>query len=414
MSIQQQIFNKTFNPGSEGTTHLNACVGNNGFVDKRSYGTGFAEAVDILTTAIQHSEKRASLDTLIYPICFCARHHVELFLKAQIEVIEAMRSTPPTKLSSIHNLDGLWKIFFTVALATDRRFVAPVEQMLEFVRDIAQIDPTGQTFRYPEDTESVKHLTQTPVINIPVLRSRFMALAGMITDFEFLSDTIRYEYIYGVFTKRLSRSDLEYIAKNLPPHDEWGGSQAFNDAKARLTTHFGISGGEFSRALCAIKTHAEFCSHIGLCTPIEGLSKSLIDNLNLVFNGQLSMAKMARHELVAIESIYEIARPIYLSEEFENVRAAVDLDFELEYYSESTLSKWARATNRLTNGLHKLGQSALAVHMEQHLDSGSLVARLDVENNEFCKKYPGLTVSSGTAVGDLKKSGASESEPFDQ
>ncbi|MGS0741473.1 hypothetical protein ACVBEF_06515 [Glaciimonas sp. GG7] len=258
------------------------------------------------------------------------------------------------------------------------------------------------------------------MINIPALRGRFMALAGMITDFEFLSDAIHYEYLHGVSTKRLSRADLEYIARNLPTHAEWGGSPAFNDAKTSLITHFGISKGEFSRALCAIKTHAEFCSHIGLCTPIEGLTMAMIDNLNLVFNGQLSMAKMTRNELVAIESIYEIARPIYLSEEFGNVRAAVDLDFEPEYYSESTIAKWARATKRLATGLRKLGQSALAFHMEQHLDSGPMLARLDVENDEFCRKYPGLVlrhvgiVDGGVAVGDLKTEGAAASEPFNQ
>lgn len=80
---------------------LNACVGNNtGSSDDSGYITGFAQAALVLIAAAKvqsfkdpttGDEIAVYQDALIYPICFNARHHIELFLKRQIRRVAALR-----------------------------------------------------------------------------------------------------------------------------------------------------------------------------------------------------------------------------------------------------------------------------------------------------------------------------------
>jgi hypothetical protein len=370
-----RIFNKTFNPGAHGTQSLNACVGNNGFVDSKSYGDGFAEAVDILTSALESHDNRGQLDTLIYPICFCARHHVELFLKAQIVAIGRMRGFPPTiSISGTHDLGVLWDVTVEVATKTDRRFLALLDGMKATILDIAQIDPTGQTFRYPTNIESAKHLVQTPVINVPTLRREFMAMAERIRDFEHLAEAIADEYRLGTFTTKLSRHDLEHIAKALPPRDTWATNPEFGEAKSRLMTEFGISGRDFIRALCLIQEHREFCSHIGMNKPIPHLDISSLDRLNQLFNEQIQLEDVPETELVAFSSMFEMSSSSLYSEDYERVE---------RNYKFTQVPRWARQLHRLALGMRKVGQSDLAEHLVKNVDPSACVKKLDEENQGF-------------------------------
>ena len=77
--------NKMFGPGK--LTHLNACVGNNGFVTNFSYAQGYLEASEILIDQLI-KRKNIYIDLLIYPICYSIRHYLELTLKGNIKRIE--------------------------------------------------------------------------------------------------------------------------------------------------------------------------------------------------------------------------------------------------------------------------------------------------------------------------------------
>lgn len=399
MKHQEHIFNKTFNAGDHSGI-FNACVGENGFVDKRTYGTGFAEAVDILTSALVAMDERANLDTLIYPICFCARHHVELFLKAQIEQISEIRGITPLipnkpgmAISSTHDLGILWTVFANIALATDRRFIDPIVQLEEFIQDIAHIDPTGQTFRYPSNTESQKHLVATPVINILSLRSRFMELATKIEAFDNLSDALLREYRNGVYTSKLSRADLEYISLNLPPYASWATGDEMSLAKQKIRELFNLSSNDFNRAVNVIKIHPQFASHIGLVLAIDGLSEILIDNFNRVLDDELSVSRWEIDEMATIEALYEIAAPIYLSEQFEVLQQHWKGEFEFERYTQGQIGHRARTIPRLIAGLRKIGQIHLAHYAEKKLTGKKLLNRLKKENEEFIRRHPGITLS---------------------
>ena len=56
-----------------------ACVGTNGIYGQDTICDGFKDAVHILTNSLESGEGTA--DSLVYPILFCIRHSIELYLK---------------------------------------------------------------------------------------------------------------------------------------------------------------------------------------------------------------------------------------------------------------------------------------------------------------------------------------------
>lgn len=383
MLNKKRIFNKTFNAGEQGTHLLNACVGNNGLVDKRSYSDGFKDAVEILTSGILNIRSKGQIDTLIYPICFCARHHIELFLKNQIELISNMRKIAPSiNVGATHDLLLLWEAFQDIALATDERFDASINSIEEYVRDFAEIDPTGQTFRYPWSTDSVKHLVNTPVINIPALRTRFLELAKHFHEFEHLSDYVGYEYRYGTYTKKLSRYQLEQIAKILPQRTAWGNPE-FDQIRVELKKKYKLSSRDLTEALKTIEDHTEFCSFIGMHKPIRDLTEATLYRVHLVFNNRLEMAEMPVTELIVLTAIFEIGSFRMLSEEFDNIAESTREDFNLDHCIKVSAARWAYRIQQLRQGLEKLGQLRLVEFLDENVDPKPTLDMLEIERRAW-------------------------------
>lgn len=67
-----------------------ACVGTNGGYDQSTIYEGFKDAVDTLIKSID--EYKNLSDPLVYPILFCIRHSIELFLKDLYNSIQYIKS----------------------------------------------------------------------------------------------------------------------------------------------------------------------------------------------------------------------------------------------------------------------------------------------------------------------------------
>ncbi|MDZ7641695.1 MAG: hypothetical protein U5J62_06720 [Desulfurivibrio sp.] len=109
MKREIRRFNKTFNIGE---VHLNACVGDNGLQDLEIYGQGFDFATKSLIEAAK--EEFTEIDACIYPLVFCARHRLELFLKDQLVKLKRIRENPgitEKKLIQTHDLKNLWDLY---------------------------------------------------------------------------------------------------------------------------------------------------------------------------------------------------------------------------------------------------------------------------------------------------------------
>jgi hypothetical protein len=194
-------FNKTFNIGE---THFNACVGNNGVQDHETYGLGYHEAtLKMIEACKNHS---VTLDAIIYPIVFCARHRIELFLKDSLLKFNEIRANAKCDeklLQSTHDLEKLWGLFKEVASNTDRRFYSFVDNAEDYILDFSEIDITGETFRYPYDKYKTIHMEETPIINILIFEKRYVELSKMINEFEFLVNHLIYEYAQNTYTSEL-------------------------------------------------------------------------------------------------------------------------------------------------------------------------------------------------------------------
>jgi len=299
-------YNSTFT-GSE-PFWANACVGENGSPGYWEYSKGFSQAAVILIDLVLRTRGiRYSVDELIYPVCFNMRHSVELRLKGSISELIQLESYRSRNLifdfSGSHNINNIWEFFKESAKKIDSRYDQIIERLNIKINDIAEIDATGQTFRYPIDTESRKHLVNVSVINFLVLKRSFTELEATLDELHRLNTYLLEEYSWGSFTKKLSRRDLFEIATLLPHRTTWT-DKSFDTTRDTIKEKFGIGSKELSDAIEKIKSHFELAPEIGVELPLLGVTK---------------------------DDIYEFVFHWFKLHELESDKAPVDLDAG-EYY----------------------------------------------------------------------------------
>src|SRR5690606_36716011 len=100
---------------------------------------------------------------MIYPVCINMRHSVELRLKVPIEELGKIARKKGVKIEfvsvSSHDIGNIWSFFKSKSEILDYRFISINGLIEPTIKDIAIIDATGETFRYPVSDESQKHLT---------------------------------------------------------------------------------------------------------------------------------------------------------------------------------------------------------------------------------------------------------------
>lgn len=381
--MSDRLFNATFRNGDD--PHMNACVGNNGWQDLGTYGEGFDEAVKILAASIINDSYY--LDVVVHPIVFCARHRIELFLKHALVLIGLIRpelAVKEARLVKTHDLTSLWSLYKTTVQNCDRRLDVSIRSMEDIVGDFAEIDPTAETFRYPYSQDNVKHLTKTPIINIPVLLERYSIVSKAMKEQIELLEYLCSEYNTGTFTKKLSRYDISKIADDIPNKTLWG-SKEFVAIRESLKLALSIGSLAFSEALEIIKSHREFSLKIGAEIPIETISPQRFTEF-LCLNKDLNQSRsvgigvsteaifernkakeiiadsFSCEELATISTLIEIGRPGYFSETYDYLYS---LELRL---STSELAEGLTRKNKiefLSRALIKMGQPTLIECLKQ-------------------------------------------------
>ncbi|ELZ5236962.1 transcriptional regulator [Vibrio parahaemolyticus] len=270
--------NNTFSVGVNG--NFNATVGNNGsgvpIGEARSnidYAIGFSSAaIELIEVALTSQKLENCVDYLVYPICFNMRHAVELQLKKvwkdlsilaeyrkarltdhrndKIKASPSLRGKikpfPDLDEASTHDLFIIWNLIEEYAPLIDARFVKFIDLLTPFINDLAEMDSTGQTFRYPASNESQVHLDDTPIINIEILKVRFTNLVEVLKFLEEVSQEMLYEYSWSDITNNLSHFDIiqaTYHAATFLDDDV----PYYKAAKASVLKEFNISGNEYSQ-----------------------------------------------------------------------------------------------------------------------------------------------------------------------
>lgn len=216
-------------------------------------------AANLLIKAVLAGEGvEYSVDKFVYPICFNMRHSVELRLKGLcnsfLRLAEHRGKLGVFDLKGSHDIGELWKYVKASSAQIDSRFDFFVGLLDERIEDIAEVDSTGQTFRYPDSTENVKHLVDVSLINIKNLSNRFSEIESILDYFEYFCEDIIREYSFGTYTSKLSRTQLLSIGYVLPPKSEWG-SVEFKELAEELKEKYRLSNNDFSKALNKIKAH---------------------------------------------------------------------------------------------------------------------------------------------------------------
>lgn len=269
------LANKTFM--GEEPTWANACVGDNGAPGAIDYAEGFASAANaLLAGAIADRGLLLKVDTLVYPVCFTMRHAIELFLKKaadDLAVIRNLRDGDVLVFNQVasHDLGLIWSHVKTQARATDERLVDHVNALDEYIIDFANIDATGQVFRYPSDLDNKKHLTSIGLINFVLLKRRFNRIQSLLQNFNRTMVDLVEEYGWRTFTKKLSRLQLRKIALELPDKSRWG-EALFDEVRDHLKAKYSVSSRELSQAINFIKQRHEMAACIGVQVLIPGLS----------------------------------------------------------------------------------------------------------------------------------------------
>lgn len=257
-------------------SHLNACVGENGNPNYVQYAIGFSQAANLLIDQVIVDDIKYPVDDFIYPVCFNMRHSVELRLKGAISELQRLEKIAGKNLdfdlAGSHDIGRIWDFFKTKSESFDVRYRAINQKIEPTVLDIADIDATGQTFRYPVSTESQKHLVEVGNINFVVLKERFNSLEAHLDTLLDLSEFLIIEYEQGSFTKRLSRVQLFQLALDLPDYSEWQ-EATFSDIKNELKKKYDLGSTPLSDAINIIKNHYELAPMIGLHVELLGINK---------------------------------------------------------------------------------------------------------------------------------------------
>lgn len=243
---------------------FNACVGNNGIVNYLTYAKGFSKAANLILDQVIHTNGN-DVDSFIYPICFNMRHSIELRLKDAIEEINNLAKIQKLKLDDFnlagsHNIRNIWDYFKINSENLDQRYQIINDAIKTTILDIAEIDSTGQTFRYPFDTENVKHLTEQSIINCLVLKCKFKELEENLDNLHYLNEMLIEEYREGTFTSKFSRSQIFNLVQELPLHKSW----KTNLNKSALQEKYTLSSNELSKILTFVQNNYEISSKIGI------------------------------------------------------------------------------------------------------------------------------------------------------
>ncbi len=214
------------------------------------------------------------VDELVYPVCFNMRHSVELRLKGAISeliVIEKFRGRNlDFDFTGSHDIGKIWSFFIKKSQVVDDRYKPIIDRLNKKISDIAEVDATGQTFRYPFNTESQKHLVDVAVINFVVLKDRFATLEADLDDLHRLNKYLREEYSCESFTKSLSRENLFELAICLPPRSTWS-DESFITTKEKIKKKFKIGSKELTDSIKLIEKNFELAPLIKISVPLLGV-----------------------------------------------------------------------------------------------------------------------------------------------
>ncbi|WP_133244109.1 MULTISPECIES: hypothetical protein [unclassified Pseudomonas] len=257
----------------------NACVGENGDPGYVEYSKGFSRAANMLINAVLEDHSiHLTTDIFVYPICFNMRHSVELRLKGAISALQNLAARKQKVINfdfmGSHDIYRIWTFFKTESEMLDGRFQTINSLLDPTILDIAEVDPSGQTFRYPYSTQSIKHLSDVALINFVILKNKFLELETNLDKLLKIYEWLNHEY-NQVTSCALHRNQIFSLAKELPKRDTWHNDN-FTVTKNLIRARYNLSNNALSKILDRIQNHYTLAPLIGLHKPLAGIDSPLL------------------------------------------------------------------------------------------------------------------------------------------
>jgi hypothetical protein len=251
--------NKTFHANN---INYNACVGFNGNYDIDKFDLVYIVTVNVLLESTIKGE--TTLDAIVYPVVYSARHYIELTLKHQIAGLTLINRIVDSNFNSrflaIHEISELWKEFRLIS-KLDSRYEELVLKAEEYINDFSEIDDNGETFRYPFSNDNIKHLSGLYCIDLYDFGVRFEELCEILKEIVWLTSGLVEEYNQRSFIAGKSRAEIKEVAMKLPPIQTWS-ENGFNSIKSQIKTEYNLSSNQLSKIINFIKSHREFSTLI--------------------------------------------------------------------------------------------------------------------------------------------------------
>lgn len=155
------------------------------WLPESAYDEGFRRAAEVLSDHVAHFPQ--DIPDLVMPIMYCYRHAVELRLKRLWTVAGWLeRETAPTaKLPAIHDLLKLWETVQPIISSrapAHRRSRFEVETAEGVIKELAELDPNGVSFRYDKTVKGEPSLSAGVSINLENMWTVMPKLLELLDD----------------------------------------------------------------------------------------------------------------------------------------------------------------------------------------------------------------------------------------
>lgn len=291
--------NYNFFTGSNEFDPVTACVGNNGNPSIEYYADGYFEAVKLIIENIcctLRSRGMVSEDTLVYPICFNIRHSIELYLKSIISNIMDIykhRGENINVRTNMHDLSLLWQVILKCSfinynkennkeisrgMVLDCKTDEYISSIDKYINEWSNIDPTGQTFRYPTDIESNRHLVEVGSIQVLNLFKNSKGIHKFLKEFNNHIYMLNEQYKNREGGKFLTYGMLTELAKDIG--ENWKVNLT-RDKKYILAEKFKLSQRQLTESIDEIKADRYLLSLIDAVFRFEYINVNIIkDTIN--------------------------------------------------------------------------------------------------------------------------------------
>lgn len=366
--------------------HFNACVGHNTGSNENSFGysSGFEMATEVMLASLGVPTPPGAsgdwganplVDLLVYPICYSARHHVELVVKRMLtKAWKAFRLRSPNDSHGLiepgsaidHSVQLFWQQLHEICSKTDSRLRLLTEALDPYIQDIELIDSSGQAFRYASDARSSRrHLSAVSHIDLIHFAAGYKEMCHLLDELEYALMDVTSELETGTFTSKLTRDQLLHIAERLPQRSEWI-SEEFQRAKQEIILTYGLSSNDFQKACNQITSVRALACKVGIEMPIEHLNRDVFERLLLAFGGdRAASGSLTDDERSALFAVLEVGAHFVYPEMFESflmLRPSSEhaaAHYDAEWDAQHLARRYARAPDVIERSLASLGQAEL-------------------------------------------------------